>query len=90
MQLPTLVAGSGVFTYLSYRDPNLAVTLDAYDKAADALMEQAENLTEEQLQTAVIGAVGDLDSALSPDQKGGVQFRRWLSGESPEDRLKYR
>jgi len=86
----TLGQGSGVFTYLSYRDPNLAVTLDAYDAAADALMEQAENLTEEQLQTAVIGAVGDLDAALSPDQKGAVQFRRWLSGESPEDRQKYR
>ena len=53
-------------------------------------MEQAANLTEEQLQTAVIGAVGDLDAALSPDQKGAVQFRRWLSGESPEDRQKYR
>jgi len=86
----TLGASSGVFTFLSYRDPNLSVTLDAYDNAANALLEQAENLTPEQLQTAVIGAVGDLDPALSPDQMGSTQFRRWLSGESPSDRQKHR
>ena len=86
----TLGASSGLFTFLSYRDPNLAVTLDAYDGAAAALLEQAENLTAEQLQTAVIGAVGDLDPALSPDQKGSTQFRRWLSGENAEDRQKQR
>jgi hypothetical protein len=53
-------------------------------------MEQAENLTSEQLATAIIGAVGDLDSALSVDAKGATQFARWLANESPEQRQKYR
>ncbi len=86
----TLGGKSGIFTFLSYRDPNLAVTLDAYSAAADALLEQAEKLTPEQLQTAIIGTVGDMDGALSPDQKGSTQFTRWLTNESPEQRQLFR
>lgn len=86
----TFAPGSGLFTYLSYRDPNFATTLDAYEAAADALLAQAESLTKEQLETAVIGAVGDLDSALSADQKGNAQYMRWLANESPEERQKFR
>jgi Zn-dependent M16 (insulinase) family peptidase len=44
----------------------------------------------EALATAIIGAIGDMDGALSPDQKGSVAFRRWLIRESPEQRQKYR
>jgi Zn-dependent M16 (insulinase) family peptidase len=86
----TFGPGSGLFTYLSYRDPNLAGTLDAYDAAADALLEQAENLTEEQLATSIIGTIGDLDGAMSPSQKGSAQFMRWLQNESAEERQRYR
>ena len=42
------------------------------------------------LATAIIGTVGDLDGALSPDQKGYTQFQRWLINESPEYRQKFR
>ena len=86
----TLSGNTGIFTFLSYRDPNFVVTFEAYERAADALLEQAENLTDEQLTTAIIGAVGDLDQALSPDAKGATQFRRWLANESPEVRQKHR
>jgi len=82
----------GVFTFVSYRDPNLDQTLDVYDGAADALLEAAELLErdEKELATALIGAVGDMDGALSPDQKGNVAFNRWISRESPEERQKFR
>jgi len=86
----TLTGNTGIFTFLSYRDPNFVGSFEAYEKAADALMEQAENLTEEQLATAIIGTVGDLDSALSVDAKGATQFARWLANESPETRQKHR
>lgn len=84
--------GNGVFTFLSYRDPNLAGTIDVYDAASDALMASAKDMESnpEALATAIIGAIGDMDGALSPDQKGSVALRRWLVRESPEQRQKYR
>jgi Zn-dependent M16 (insulinase) family peptidase len=54
---------TGRFAYLSYRDPNLASTLNVYDGAADALAE-AEVTDEDCLQT-IIGTVADLDSPMT-------------------------
>jgi len=42
------------------------------------------------LVTATIGAIGDMDGSLSPDQKGSLQFNRWLAHESPEQRQEFR
>jgi Zn-dependent M16 (insulinase) family peptidase len=83
---------SGLFSFLSYRDPNLDKTIDVYDAAADALMEAADFLENDPqaLATAIIGAIGDMDGALSPDQKGYTAFQRWLINESAEYRQKYR
>lgn len=82
----------GVFTFLSYRDPNLAGTIDVYDRASEALLSSAADLENDPdaLATAIIGAIGDMDGALSPDQKGGLQFKRWLTRESPAQRQKFR
>merc|ERR1712127_235303 len=82
----------GVFSFLSYRDPNLADTIDVYDGASKALLASAADLENDPdaLATAIIGAIGDMDGALSPDQKGSLQFKRWLSRESPEMRQKFR
>lgn len=82
----------GIFSFLSYRDPNLAGTIDVYDGASKALMASANELESdpEALATAIIGAIGDMDGALGPDQKGSLQFRRWLVRESPEQRQRFR
>merc|ERR1712086_915649 len=84
--------GDGVFTYLSYRDPNLDKTLDVYDATADALLVAAEELENNPgaLATAIIGAVGDMDGALSPDQKGSTALNRYLARETAEQRQEYR
>ena len=79
-----------MFSFLSYRDPNLEKTLDTYDGAAKFLAEYAEEISDEQLETAIIGAVGDLDGVLSPDQQGWISMKRYLSRESPEIRQKWR
>ena len=42
------------------------------------------------VEATIIGAIGDMDGALSPDQKGSLQFKRWLARESPEQRQKFR
>ena len=67
-------------------------TIDVYDAAADALMEAADALEKDPsvLATAIIGQIGDMDGALSPDQKGYSAFQRWLINESPEYRQQYR
>jgi Zn-dependent M16 (insulinase) family peptidase len=88
----TFAQGSGFFGFLSYRDPNLSKTLDVYDAAADNLLAAADQLEQdpEALATAIIGTIGDMDGALSPDQKGWVAFQRWITRESPEHRQRMR
>lgn len=83
---------SGFFSFLSYRDPNLEKTLDVYDAAADALLQAADAMEQDPsiLETAIIGTIGDLDGALSPDQKGYLQFQRWIINESASYRQKRR
>merc|ERR1712046_39314 len=79
---------SGRFVYMSYRDPNLKKTLDIYDKAPEALLES--EISDGDILQGVIGAIGDLDSPLSPDQKGYSSMIQYLSGESATDRQKWR
>merc|ERR1712071_502586 len=63
---------SGFFSYLSYRDPNLAKTLDVYDGAGDAVKAAAEQMRADPdiLSQTIIGTIGEMDGALGPDQKG--------------------
>jgi presequence protease len=88
----TFSSFSGLLSFLSYRDPNLDKTLDVYDLAADDLMAAADALENDPdaLTTAIIGAIGDLDGALSPDQKGYKAFTQWIMNQSPEYRQQYR
>ncbi|WP_207633260.1 insulinase family protein [Devosia aurantiaca] len=68
---------SGNFAFLSYRDPNLLKTVDAYDGAAKALR---AGIGEADLVRSVIGVVGDLDRPEFPDAKGYSAMWRILSG----------
>ncbi|WP_297105034.1 insulinase family protein [uncultured Devosia sp.] len=78
---------SGNFSFLSYRDPNLLKTLDAYDGAAKAL--RAE-IGETDLVRSVIGVVGDLDRPEFPDAKGYSAMWRILTGTTDEVRQQRR
>jgi len=88
----TFSADDGVYSALSYRDPNLAKTIDVYDAASANLLDSSKVLANdpEALATAIIGTIGDMDSALSPDQKGWISFQRWMKRESPERRQNFR
>ena len=58
----------GIFSFLSYRDPNLLKTLDIYDATGDFLRElEMDNDT---LTKAIIGTIGDVDAYQLPDAKG--------------------
>ncbi len=79
---------SGVLTFLSYRDPNLAQTLQAYDGAADYL--KSLDLSEAELTKAIIGTIGDLDAYQLPDAKGFTSMRFYLLGISDDERQEIR
>jgi len=59
---------SGVFTFLSYRDPNLLKTLDVYDGTGDFL--RGLEMDNDTLTKAIIGTIGDVDAYQLPDAKG--------------------
>lgn len=79
---------SGIYTYLSYRDPNLLATLDNYDAAAAFLREL--ELGPAELTKSIIGAIGDMDAYQLPDAKGYTSMTRYLAGDTDTDRQRWR
>ena len=79
---------SGVFNYLSYRDPNLLGTLDNYDQASQFLR-QVE-LSDDEITKSIIGAVSMLDAYQLPDAKGSTSMMRYLLNISEEERQQRR
>lgn len=79
---------SGVATFLSWQDPNLVKTLANYDGAGDYL--QHIDLSADELEKAIIGAVGQLDKYLLPDAKGFAATQRYLIGYTDVDRQQLR
>ena len=82
---------SGVFTYLSYRDPNVAPTIENYDKAAAYLKGlDSSRLSDNELTKAIIGAIGDIDAYQLPDAKGYTSMLRYLTNRTDALRQKTR
>lgn len=75
---------SGVFTFLSYRDPNLLKTLDVYDGTSDFL--RGLEMDNDTLTKAIIGTIGDVDAYQLPDAKGYSSLLRYLLGVTEEER----
>jgi Zn-dependent M16 (insulinase) family peptidase len=71
---------TGFISFCSYRDPNFAETLAAYDAAADFLL--GETLSDDELRKNIIGTIGDLDTYQLPDAKGMTAFGRYMRGIS--------
>jgi Zn-dependent M16 (insulinase) family peptidase len=79
---------SGMFTYLSYRDPNLLKTLDNYDATVDFLRKL--EIGKEELTKSIIGTIGDVDSYQLPDSKGYTALMRHLLNVTDEERQERR
>ncbi|HEX3053722.1 MAG TPA: insulinase family protein [Aggregatilineaceae bacterium] len=71
---------SGVFTYFSYRDPNLDETLGNYDQTGEFMREL--ELSQDEVVKSIIGAIGRMDAYQLPDAKGYTSMVRYLTGES--------
>jgi Zn-dependent M16 (insulinase) family peptidase len=67
----------GVFSFGSYRDPNIGKTLDAYKASLEYMI---ENVSDNDLELALIGTVGKELRPLSPAESGIVSFKRDLLG----------
>ncbi len=82
---------TGIFTFLSYRDPNVASTLENYDKAAAFLKSlDASRLSNNELTKAIIGAIRGMDAYQLPDAKGYTSMMRHLTGRSDAIRQEIR
>jgi hypothetical protein len=79
---------SGVFTFISYRDPNLLATLENYDASAAFL--RVLDFDPAELTKSIIGAIGEMDAYQLPDAKGYASMTRYLAGDSDEDRQRWR
>ncbi len=79
---------SGVFNFVSYRDPNLLSSLEIYDATSKFLLEL--DLSGEELKKAIIGTIGDLDAYLLPDAKGWTAMNRILLGIDDAQRQQIR
>jgi Zn-dependent M16 (insulinase) family peptidase len=79
---------SGALTFVSYRDPNLLKTLDAFDGAGRFLREL--KMGDDELVKGIIGTIGDIDQYQLPDAKGYTSMVRHLTGENEERRQKMR
>jgi len=79
---------TGDYGLVSYRDPNLAETLDIYDQIADYVSNL--DLPEEELQKIIIGCMGKLDPPLTPDRKGSVSMIDHLTGRTHAMKQKIR
>jgi Zn-dependent M16 (insulinase) family peptidase len=76
---------------LSFRDPNLASTLETYNGAPYFLKTlTADRMTDEELVKGIIGAIGLLDAYQLPDARGFSSMLRYLSGETDEMRQVFR
>ncbi|MCB0044344.1 MAG: insulinase family protein [Caldilineaceae bacterium] len=78
----------GVWTYLSYRDPNLATTLENYDATARFLSKA--DISQDELTKSIIGAIGNLDAYQLPDAKGRTAMHRYFLGVTEAERQQSR
>ncbi|MBW7881646.1 MAG: insulinase family protein, partial [Caldilineaceae bacterium] len=79
---------SGVYSFLSYRDPNLDNTLKVYDETARVIREA--DLSRDELTKNIIGAINDVDAYQLPDAKGYASMVRYLINETDASRQQMR
>jgi Zn-dependent M16 (insulinase) family peptidase len=79
---------TGLFSFISYRDPHIIETLKVYHDALDVVMEQPVPM--EELEKAVIGTIGALDRPTDPAGKAYTAMIREFSRLTDDRRLSFR
>lgn len=79
---------TGVFLFLSYRDPHIERTIRAYNEAAESICRG--EITDEDVEKAVIGTIGAIDRPSDPAGKGMTAMIRRFAGITDEWRRSFR
>jgi Zn-dependent M16 (insulinase) family peptidase len=79
---------NGLFAFMSYRDPHLLETIEVYRRTVDYLAR--ETFSGEELEKAVIGAIGALDRPMDPAGRGYTAMIRTFAGLTDADRQRFR
>lgn len=74
---------AGISYLVSYRDPNLRVTNEVYEKLPDWL--ENFDADEDRMFKYVIGTIGSMDTPLSPRLEGNIALMLHLTGKTYED-----
>jgi hypothetical protein len=79
---------SGALSFVSYRDPNLDNTLKIFDDTAEYF--RTTKFSKAEVEKSIIGAMGDWDSYMLPDDKGFAALSRQMTGDDPAVRKQVR
>lgn len=82
------MAEEGNVIFVSYRDPNIKSTYEAYENASAFL--ESMNPTNEEMEQYIIGAFGGVDDAPHASTLGKRAFLAMLTGQTFEKRMKSR
>jgi Zn-dependent M16 (insulinase) family peptidase len=77
------IAQGGNFTFNSYRDPNLGSTIENFDNTTEYLA--AFSADEKSITRYIIGTISEMDSPLTPSQKGDQAVSMFLSQRTLEE-----
>lgn len=78
----------GLFSFISYRDPHIAETLQVF-KDAQAFFSSNE-MAGDDMEKAIISSIGSLDKPLDPSSRGYAAMMRVIAGVTDEMRQTFR
>ena len=73
---------TGLYSFVSYRDPNVLATLEIFDETANFL--RRTKISKDELVKSIIGTIGEIDNYMLADAKGSASLFRYLAGTSDE------
>ena len=79
---------NGFMVFSSYRDPNLAETLDVLDETADYV--RTFDVSDREMDKFIIGTMSGVDAPMTPQMKGDIAATFHLRGITHEDRQRAR
>ncbi len=84
----TTIARTGNMAFVSYRDPNLSETINAYDEAPKFI--EGFDVSEREMTKYIIGTISNLDTPLTPASRGDKALGMYMRGITKEDRQRER
>ncbi|MAJ43851.1 MAG: peptidase M16 [Candidatus Marinimicrobia bacterium] len=79
---PIFDSNTGILSFVSYRDPNVKSTYEAYNNIPQAVKDI--ELSERALEQLIIRTFGNFDPLLNPYMQGIISRNRYLTGKTKE------